>query len=105
MSSTDSQKKDALTTVQSIASTQPDSSSFLASPSWRSKLHLRLHRPTPPTVPGKEKWRDATLSDKERWKEWNKAKDREQMKGSTIGAFTEFYKGKGKSGYWLDISE
>ena len=83
MSSTDSQKKDALTSVQSIASTQPDTSSASPTPSssWRSKLHLHLHRPTPPTVPGKEKWRDATLSEKERWKEWNKAKDREQMRG------------------------
>jgi len=31
-----------------------------------------------PEEPGKEKWRDASLSDKERWKEWHKAKDREQ---------------------------
>ena len=34
-----------------------------------------------PEEPGKEKWRDASLSDKERWKEWHKAKDREQRAG------------------------
>ena len=28
-----------------------------------------------------------------------------EMNRSTIGAFTEFYKGTGKTGYWLDISE
>ncbi|EUC38815.1 hypothetical protein COCCADRAFT_82206 [Bipolaris zeicola 26-R-13] len=110
MSSPDSPKKDALTSVQSITSTNPDttttsSASPTPSSSWRSKLHLHLHRTAPPSEPGKEKWRDATLSEKERWKDWNKAKDREQMRGSTIGAFTEFYKGKGKTGYWLDISE
>jgi hypothetical protein len=67
--------------------------------SWRDKLHIH----SKPEVPGKEKWRDATLNEKERWKEWQKAKDREQAAGSTIGFYTEFYKGKGKSGYWLDF--
>ena len=34
--------------------------------------------------PGKEKWRDASLSDKERWKEWHKAKDRERKAGYNV---------------------
>ena len=67
--------------------------------SWRDKLHIH----SKPEVPGKERWRDATLSEKERWKEWQKAKDREQAAGSTTGFYSDFYKGKGKSGYWLDI--
>jgi hypothetical protein len=46
-------------------------------PSWREKLRARNE----PPVPGKEKWRDATLSDKERWKEWHKAKDAERKAG------------------------
>lgn len=45
--------------------------------SWRSRLRVRYE----PPVPGKEKWRDATLPEKERWKEWHKAKDRERMAG------------------------
>ncbi|USP82728.1 hypothetical protein yc1106_10002 [Curvularia clavata] len=85
-----------------MESTNEESQSSPSPSSWLSKLHI--HHSTSPPVPGKEKWRDATLSDKERWKEWQKAKDKEQMKGSTIGAFTEFYKGKGKTGYWMDIS-
>ncbi|KAF2856626.1 hypothetical protein T440DRAFT_462872 [Plenodomus tracheiphilus IPT5] len=45
-------------------------------PSWRTKLQKRA-----PEEPGKEKWRDATLSEKERWKDWQKAKDKEQARG------------------------
>jgi hypothetical protein len=45
--------------------------------SWREKLRARRA----PEQPGKEKWRDASLSEKERWKEWHKAKDREQKSG------------------------
>ncbi|KZM19841.1 hypothetical protein ST47_g9324 [Ascochyta rabiei] len=41
---------------------------------WRERLRARC---TPP-VAGQEKWRDATLSEKERWKEWYKAKDAER---------------------------
>lgn len=79
--------------TQSIASTQKEeiqttssssSSSALSWSTWKSKLHIPDHfghSTTTPPVPGKEKWRDATLSDKERWKEWQKAKDREQMRG------------------------
>ncbi|KAF2192259.1 hypothetical protein K469DRAFT_620325, partial [Zopfia rhizophila CBS 207.26] len=55
-----------------------------------------------PGEPGKEKWRDASLSDKERWKEWHKARDKERQKGSTAGFYTSLYKGKGGLGYWLD---
>jgi hypothetical protein len=43
------------------------------------------------------------LSEKERWKGWQKAKDREQAAGSTAGFYTQFYKGKGKWAYWLDV--
>ena len=45
--------------------------------SWLEKLRAR-HKPP---VAGKEKWRDATLSEKERWKEWHKAKDAERKTG------------------------
>lgn len=45
--------------------------------SWREKLRARRE----PPVAGKEKWRDATLSEKERWKEWHKAKDAERKAG------------------------
>ena len=45
--------------------------------SWRNKLRAKRE----PAVAGKEKWRDASLSDKERWKEWHKAKDAERKAG------------------------
>lgn len=96
----------SVTTDQTIVKPTSDSSSKpneVASSSWRSKIHIHH---SSPVEPGKEKWRDATLSDKERWKDWQKAKDKEQKRGSTAGAFTEFYKAKGagKWGYWLDAS-
>ncbi|KAL6150968.1 hypothetical protein ACJQWK_10982 [Exserohilum turcicum] len=96
--SVDSTLEEPQTVSPSPSST---SSSSLSWSSWKSKLHM--HHSTTPPVPGKEPWRDATLSDKERWKEWQKAKDREQMRGSATGFFTEFYKGRGKTGYWLDV--
>jgi len=37
-----------------------------------------------PEQPGKEKWRDASLPDKERWKEWQKAKDKERQRGYVV---------------------
>ena len=45
--------------------------------SWREKLRARKE----PPVAGKEKWRDATLSEEERWKEWHKQKDAERKAG------------------------
>ena len=45
--------------------------------SWRERLHARRA----PPVAGKEKWRDATLSEEERWKEWHKEKDAERKAG------------------------
>jgi hypothetical protein len=45
-----------------------------AKTSWRDKFHLGSNS----EEPGKEKWRDASLSEEERWKGWQKAKDREQ---------------------------
>ena len=45
--------------------------------SWPEKLRARRE----PPVPGKEKWRDATQSEEERWKEWHKAKDAERKAG------------------------
>lgn len=50
------------------------------SPSWRKILHLP-GRSNRCNEPGKEAWRDASLPDKERWKEWQKAKDREMHQG------------------------
>jgi hypothetical protein len=46
-----------------------------ASPKWYNKFS------TQPEKPGEESWRDASLPDKERWKQWQKAKDREQARG------------------------
>ncbi|KAJ8110898.1 hypothetical protein OPT61_g6379 [Boeremia exigua] len=65
--------------------------------SWREKVRARRE----PPVVGKEKWRDATLSEKERWKEWHKAKDAERKAGSTAGYYTSFYKAKGGWAWWL----
>lgn len=79
------------------AGVSPSSAKKQAESSWRDKFRTRAEEP------GKERWRDASLSDKERWKEWQKAKDREQAKGSTAGFYTEFYKKKGSFGYWLDM--
>jgi hypothetical protein len=69
--------------------------------SWRDKFHIH----SKPEVPGKEKWRDASLSEKERWKGWQKAKDKEQARGGAVGFYTQFYKapGVGKLGYWLAL--
>lgn len=46
-----------------------------ASPKWYNRFS------TQPEKPGEESWRDASLPDKERWKQWQKAKDREQARG------------------------
>lgn len=72
----------------------PDSKSTKAS--WRDNFSTHEAK-----GPGKENWRDATLSEKERWKEWQKAKDEEQARGSAAGYYAQFYKGKGGLGYWL----
>jgi len=45
------------------------------SPKWYNRFS------TQPEKPGEETWRDASLPDKERWKQWQKAKDREQARG------------------------
>lgn len=45
--------------------------------SWRDRLRARKETP----VPGKEKWRDASLPEEERWKEWHKQKDAERKTG------------------------
>ncbi|KAF1913748.1 hypothetical protein BDU57DRAFT_531612 [Ampelomyces quisqualis] len=67
--------------------------------SWRDKLPFS----SKPEQTGKEKWRDASLSEDERWKEWQKAKDKEQKNGGATGVYSEFFKAKGagKWGYWL----
>ncbi|KAF2823367.1 hypothetical protein CC86DRAFT_372340 [Ophiobolus disseminans] len=72
-----------------------------AKSSWRDKLHLGSKT----EEPGKESWRDASLSEEKRWKEWQKAKDREQREGGATGVFTQPYKakGKGKWAYWLAL--
>ncbi|CAI9632310.1 unnamed protein product [Alternaria burnsii] len=77
--------------------------------SWRSKLHIHgssshsSSRRSKSAETGKERWRDANLSEKERWKDWQKAKDKEQMRGSTVGAFTQFYKGTEGVAYWIAL--
>ncbi|KAI4936428.1 hypothetical protein J4E85_001758 [Alternaria conjuncta] len=97
----------ASTTSTSTSSSKPPTSTPdrpSSSHSWRSKLHIHSgSRRSKSVEPGKERWRDATLPEKERWKDWQKAKDKEQMAGSTIGAYTQFYKGKGSTGYWVDV--
>lgn len=47
----------------------------------KSSLRDKLHIGSKTEEPGKESWRDASLSDEKRWKEWQKAKDREQKEG------------------------
>ena len=47
--------------------------------SWRDRFRARKE----PAVPGKEKWRDASLPEEERWKEWHKQKDAERKVGYT----------------------
>lgn len=66
-------KKPTTNTSSTTPSTTPQnpSSSF----SWREKLHLKKSKPE---KPGKETWRDASLSEEQRWKSWQKAKDKEQ---------------------------
>lgn len=53
------------------------SSSLPANTNKDEKLRARKEAP----VAGKEKWRDATLSEEERWKEWHKQKDAERKAG------------------------
>ncbi|CAG5178983.1 uncharacterized protein ALTATR162_LOCUS8974 [Alternaria atra] len=91
-----------LVSVDSVSTTTATASSLKppslpqrpsSSSSWRSKLHIHddahsSSRRSKSAEPGKERWRDATLSEKERWKDWQKAKDKEQMRGSTVGFFT-----------------
>lgn len=97
-SSADSLKKDNRPTSSPVpSSSSPTSATKQAESSWRDKFRTRAEEP------GKERWRDASLSDKERWKEWQKAKDKEQAKGSTAGFYTDFYRKKGSVGYWLDM--
>lgn len=59
------------------------SSSEATGPSQQaeSKWYRKLGSSEAPSTPKREKWRDASLSDKERWKEWNKAKDKEKKAG------------------------
>ena len=62
---------ESLNKPSSAATTQSGSS-------WRDKLR----KPKPAgKVQAKETWHDATLSDKERWKSWQKAKDKERAQG------------------------
>lgn len=69
----------ATSSTDTTAATKPSSSAAPAGKeskhSWRDKIHRSKSE-----EPGKEKWRDASLSEEERWKEWQKAKDKEQKK-------------------------
>ncbi|KAL5372611.1 hypothetical protein DPSP01_013363 [Paraphaeosphaeria sporulosa] len=84
------QKSFATTSTDAVSLEKPVSTSSSATtttttsipskrcqPSCRDELHLSSRKPE---EPGKETWRDASLSDEQRWKEWNKAKDREQKR-------------------------
>jgi hypothetical protein len=87
---------DSVSTITTTTTTTTKTASSLKPPtlpqrpssssSWRSKLHIHddahsSSRRSKSAEPGKERWRDATLSEKERWKDWQKAKDKEQMRG------------------------
>lgn len=54
--------------------------------------------------PGQEPWRDPTLPDNVRWKEWHKAKERERQANSTTGYITSYYKARG-NGKGADAAE
>ncbi|CAO2657411.1 Nn.00g035370.m01.CDS01 [Neocucurbitaria sp. VM-36] len=80
-----------------LSNTTPTSTTTKqADTSWRDKFRKRNEDR------GKERWRDASLSDQDRWKDWQKVKDKEQAKNSTAGFYTEQYKKKGSWGYWVD---
>ncbi|OAL56822.1 hypothetical protein IQ07DRAFT_19367 [Pyrenochaeta sp. DS3sAY3a] len=82
--------------ISSSSTVTPTPAAKQAEPSWRDKLRKRSEER------GKERWRDASLNDKDRWKDWQKAKDKEQKQNSMAGVYTGFYKKKGSVGYWLD---
>ncbi|KAF1841505.1 uncharacterized protein K460DRAFT_369534 [Cucurbitaria berberidis CBS 394.84] len=90
-SSSDSTKKSSSPPPTNTESTKP------VKKSWRDKFRPQTEEH------GKDRSHDASLSDKDRWKDWQKAKDKEQAKGSTAGFFTQQYKNKGSWGYWLDL--
>ncbi|KAF2815097.1 uncharacterized protein BDZ99DRAFT_472438 [Mytilinidion resinicola] len=58
---------------------------------WYKTLAFSNKAPEKETIPA---WQDASLSDKERWKQWHKAKDTERFKNSTTGYYTRIYKSK-----------
>jgi hypothetical protein len=47
----------------------------------KTSWHDILSFSSKPEEPGKEKWCDASLSEKDRWKEWQKAREKEQRNG------------------------
>lgn len=74
----DALKKPVFDTTSSTTAATIDPATKQPKASWRDKLHLGSKKPE---EAGKESWRDANQSEEQRWKEWNKAKDREQKNG------------------------
>jgi hypothetical protein len=72
-----------LTNEQHTSKKTPPAPGSSTPPTNKKKEQKWYHKfaRSEPERPGHEKWRDASLSDKERWKEWHKAKDREQKAG------------------------
>jgi len=70
----DSLKKPVADASSTSPATASEATSQKANPSWREKLHIGSKT----EEPGKETWRDASLSEEKRWKEWQEAKDKEQ---------------------------
>jgi hypothetical protein len=64
-------------TASTPPATAPAATTRRAKTTWRDKFHIGSKA----EEPGKEKWRDASLSEEKRWKDWQKAKDREQKNG------------------------
>jgi len=60
----------------------PDDIDSIPKPQWYTKLWSRLVKWYKPN--NKDAWRDASLPDKERWKEWHKAMDHNQAEGYVI---------------------
>jgi hypothetical protein len=68
------------TTASSATASAPAPTEKKAKTSWRYKSSFS----SKPEEPGKETSRDASLSEKERWEQWQKPKDKEQKNGYVL---------------------
>jgi hypothetical protein len=80
-SSTDTESLRTLVPNTTTASSTTASASVLTEKKAKSSLRDKLSLSSEPEEPGKDTWRDDFLSDRERYMEWQKAKDKEQRNG------------------------